>query len=279
VLIGVENGRMVFENLKKVVLYLLPGGTFAEMLTIVVNVLLGTPAPLGAFLMIYISCVTDIAPALSLVLEKPERDLMNRPPRDVKKDRIVNLRLIVQAYLFLGLLITLGCFVNWFYYWYAYVGLGFSDLFLQYDNFGTEDQLTRLVANGNLPGPDLTSALNQLNDRVNVASSVYFVSIVYLQMFGNLLSTRTRRLSILQHNPLWGPSRNLSIPIAMCLSTLFVLFILYVPLWQDIFLTRPVPVECWFIAISFGIAIMLLDEGRRLIVRRFPDSFVAKVAW
>ncbi len=50
---------------------------------------------------------TDVLPALSLCLEKPETGLLERPPRNVKKERLADLRLLLQAYGFLGILETL----------------------------------------------------------------------------------------------------------------------------------------------------------------------------
>jgi sodium/potassium-transporting ATPase subunit alpha len=54
--------------------------------------------------MIIICVVTDVLPALSLVYEKPEADLLLRKPRDRKKDRLADGRVIFQAYAFLGVL-------------------------------------------------------------------------------------------------------------------------------------------------------------------------------
>ena len=57
--------------------------------------------------MIIICVVTDVLPALSLVHEKPEADLLLRKPRDRKKDRLADVKLICHAYFFLGILETL----------------------------------------------------------------------------------------------------------------------------------------------------------------------------
>ena len=73
IIIGIENGRLVFENLKKVLIYQLPAGTWCEMLTILANVLFGLPTPLSSFLMITISVFTDVANALTLINEKSGR--------------------------------------------------------------------------------------------------------------------------------------------------------------------------------------------------------------
>ena len=57
IIVAMENGRLVFDNLKKVILYLLPAGSWSELWPVLVNVLLGTPLPLSAFLMIVICCM------------------------------------------------------------------------------------------------------------------------------------------------------------------------------------------------------------------------------
>ena len=64
----------------------------------------GLPQALSSIQMILICVVTDVAPALSLVYEKPEADLLLRKPRDRKKDRLVDVKLICHAYFFIGVL-------------------------------------------------------------------------------------------------------------------------------------------------------------------------------
>ena len=54
-------GRVVFDNLKKTVIYLLPAGTFSEFWPIMTNVIFGLPQILSSFLMIVICCFTDCA--------------------------------------------------------------------------------------------------------------------------------------------------------------------------------------------------------------------------
>jgi len=67
----------------------------------------------------------------------------------------------------------------------------------------------------------------------------YFFTLVGMQ-WGNLLATRTRRLSIFQHNPFSSTSgaRNWWIPPAMLASLAFLFFFSYVPFFQNTFLTR-----------------------------------------
>jgi sodium/potassium-transporting ATPase subunit alpha len=63
--------------------------------------------------MIIICVATDVLPALSLVQEKPEADLLLRKPRNPKKDRLADVKLIFHAYFFIGVLESLTAMVGY----------------------------------------------------------------------------------------------------------------------------------------------------------------------
>lgn len=56
-------------------------------------------------------------------------------------------------------------------------------------------------------------------------------------------------------------------------------FWLYIPALQNVLATTDVPVEYWFLPATFGMGILLFDEGRKYIVRNRPDGWIAKCAW
>lgn len=56
------------------------------------------------------SCLTDCAGAITLAFEKPESDVLLRPPRDTHKDRLVDVKLLNHAYVFVGLF---ECFLSY----------------------------------------------------------------------------------------------------------------------------------------------------------------------
>jgi len=120
--------------------------------------------------------------------------------------------------------------------------------------------------------------MNELNELNYVGQSLYFVTLVILQ-FGNVLSVRTRTLSFFQHNPFYGPSQNHKIFYAMICSLSVVLIMTLVPFFHDVFLTRPVPVRYYFIALGFSCVVFVADEIRKYFVRNFPRSCCARVAW
>ena len=60
---------------------------------------------------------------------------------------------------------------------------------------------------------------------------------------------------------------------------LIVIFFLYVPKFQQVLGEVPVPAEHWFLPMTFGLAILLLDELRKFLIRKYPKGFLARVAW
>jgi len=150
--------------------------------------------------MIIVCACTDVLPALSLCYEAPEADLLLRPPRDRKNDRLADWRLLLHAYTFLGLLESLTAMVGAFYFGFHRRGIPFSALWLKYGGYDVD--------------PDL------LAEATSVAQSIYFWNLVVCQ-FASLLATRTRRLSIVQQDPLFNPkTRNPRLGGAMACSLL-----------------------------------------------------------
>ncbi|MEX2186730.1 MAG: cation-translocating P-type ATPase [Pirellulales bacterium] len=81
---AVEEGRGIFDNIRKAVHYLLSCNA-GEVLVMFVSALAGWPAPLLPIQILWINLVTDGLPALALGLEPPERDVMRRPPRATRE--------------------------------------------------------------------------------------------------------------------------------------------------------------------------------------------------
>lgn len=78
---AVEEGRIVFGNIKKYLMYLLSCNV-GEIVLLAGAVITGLPLPLTAVQILYVNLATDGLPALALAVDPPERDLMRRKPRD-----------------------------------------------------------------------------------------------------------------------------------------------------------------------------------------------------
>ncbi|BFZ56820.1 hypothetical protein PYCC9005_003868 [Savitreella phatthalungensis] len=259
---AIESGRLVFDNLKKTVVYLLPAGTFSELWPVLAAVILGIPQILSSFLMIVICCLTDAANSMTLALEKPEADLLSRPPRNIKKDRLADAKLILHAYGFIGIPQTLTSFAISFWYIDHVLKIPFFKVFwLSYGNYPDEYDV------------------DAINHAISVGSSIYFANLVIMQLF-NLLATRTRRLSILQQPPIiLKRSRNYYLFAGMVFTFVILFIFNYIPALQSAILSADIPAFAFFTPMAFGLAILLMDESRKAFVRARPHSFAAKLAW
>jgi Ca2+-transporting ATPase len=77
---AIEEGRTIYDNIRKVVHYLLSSNV-SEVLLVFAAALLGWPSPLAAVQLLWLNLVSDGLPALALGVEPPERDVMRRRPR------------------------------------------------------------------------------------------------------------------------------------------------------------------------------------------------------
>lgn len=134
----------------------------------------------------------DVFMSLAMVTERPERDIMSRPPAIRSKDHLLNLKLLFHAYMFVG---NFECFTGFFcfcYYWID-IGVPFYSFMFTFENFGIT--------------PTTPYTVSELETMTFVAQSVYYCSVCLFQFF-NFFATRTRYTSILEHNPFWGKGKN-----------------------------------------------------------------------
>jgi len=108
---AVEEGRGIFGNVKKYLMYLL-SSNIGEIGIMAGATLAGLKLPLTAVQILYVNLATDGLPALALSVDPPETDLMRRPPRDPRRGiftrPVVTLMLIGGCW---STLINLGLFV------------------------------------------------------------------------------------------------------------------------------------------------------------------------
>jgi len=111
---GVEEGRLIFDNLKKSIAYTL-SSNIPEIAPFLFFILFQVPLPLSTVLILCIDLGTDMVPAISFAYENPELDIMERHPRNSKRDHLVNSKLISFAYLQIGMIQASAGFYTYFY--------------------------------------------------------------------------------------------------------------------------------------------------------------------
>jgi len=112
---AVEEGRGIYANIQKVLLFLLSCNA-GEILLMFVASLLGWPAPLVPVQLLWINLVTDGLPALALALEPPEPGIMQQKPRSRNESILstsTGMIVVAQGLLVGGVTLTAFALANW----------------------------------------------------------------------------------------------------------------------------------------------------------------------
>ena len=234
---AVEEGRTIFENIKKFIAYILTSN-IPQILPFIAFVLLDVPLPLTVVLILAIDLGTDVLPALGLGAEKPETDVMKKPPR-ARTERLLTGKLLFMSYGIIGMIQAAAGFFSYF---------------------------TVLYSNGWQWGQQLTA-----DDPVyRTAITAFFASIIICQI-ADVLICRTRRQSIFTV----GIFANKLVWAGIATELLLLAAISYIPAFNTFFGTAPL--QPWHFALSlpFALAIIVGDEIRRVYVRR-ENAFVLR---
>lgn len=167
---AVKQGRNIFDNIKKAIHFLI-ATNIGEIVTIFVGLLLGVKSPLLAIQLLWVNLVTDSLPAIALGLEPPEKDIMNRPPRDAKKSIFADglMGKIVSEGLMIGMFTILAFFIGNKYYGIevartmAFISLGMLELIHSF-NVKSEESIFKvgILENKYLIGAFLLGTVLQL---------------------------------------------------------------------------------------------------------------------
>ncbi len=112
IITGIEEGRKIFDNLKKAIMYIASSQT-TEIMPFFVLLVLQVPPPISTVLVLCIDLGTDLIPAISFAYEDAELGIMTRKPRS-KDDHLVTVKLFVQGYGLKGMCNFFSCMLAWF---------------------------------------------------------------------------------------------------------------------------------------------------------------------
>uniref|UniRef100_F6Z6X5 Sodium/potassium-transporting ATPase subunit alpha n=1 Tax=Macaca mulatta TaxID=9544 RepID=F6Z6X5_MACMU len=257
---GVEEGRLIFDNLKKTIAYTLTKN-IAELCPFLIYIIVGLPLPIGTITILFIDLGTDIIPSIALAYEKAESDIMNRKPRRKKKDRLVNQPLAVYSYLHIGLMQALGAFLVYFTV-YAQEG------FLPRSLINLRVEWEKDYVN------DLEDSYGQEWTRYQRAYlewtgyTAFFVGIL-VQQIADLIIRKTRRNSVFQQ----GLFRNKVIWVGIASQIVIGLVLSYGLGSVTALSFTMLRAQYWFVAVPHAILIWVYDEVRKLFIRLYPGSW------
>jgi sodium/potassium-transporting ATPase subunit alpha len=262
IVVGVEEGRLIFDNLKKSIAYTLTSN-IPEISPFLVYILFGIPLPLGTVTILCIDLGTDMVPAISLAYEEAESDIMKRLPRDPLHDKLVNERLISLAYGQIGMIQASSGFFT--YFW-----IMADNGFLPWDLYQIRAEWDSRAVNCVVDsyGQEWTYANRKILEYT--CQTAYFVSIVVVQ-WADLIISKTRRNSLVQQ----GMS-NWTLNFGLVFETILAAFLCYCPGLDRGLRMFGLRFSWWFCALPFSILIFVYDEARRYCIRRWPGGWVER---
>ncbi|HJW26189.1 MAG TPA: cation-transporting P-type ATPase [Rhodocyclaceae bacterium] len=231
---AVEEGRAVFDNLRKFLTYILTSN-IPEILPYLAFVLLRVPLPLTVIQILAVDLGTDMLPALALGAEPPQAGVMERPPRP-RSARLLDAPLALRAYLFLGVIEAAAALAMFF---------GF------------------LLAGGWRWGDELA----RLDPFYRQATTACLATIVIMQVANLFLCRDPSRAAWplgLRANPL--------LVAGVAFELTLILLVVYTPPGNALFGTAPLAAGVWLLALPMALGLVALEEGRKAWVRRYARS-------
>lgn len=260
---GVEEGRLIFDNLKKSIAYTLTSN-IPEISPFLAFIVTGIPLPLGTVTILCIDLGTDLLPAISLAYEEAETDIMKRAPRDAARDKLVNERLISMAYGQIGMLQALSGFIVYFV---ILMENGFLPSRLYGIRKEWDDRGNNAVEDSY--GQEWTYGQRKIVEFT--CHTAFFTSIVVVQ-WADLLICKTRRLSIFQQG-----MRNKIMVAGLFEETLLAAVLAYMPGTDVALRMYPLEWHWWLVPMPFSLLIFLYDETRKYLIRNnAPGNWVEK---
>ncbi len=227
---AVEEGRTVFDNIKKFIVYIITH-TIPEVLPYIAFILFALPLPMPVQLILAIDLGTDMLPALALGEEKGEEDIMKRPPRS-RDEKLLTPQVLLTAY---GIKGPIEAFAGFFCYFAVLFGGGWS--------FGEQ------LAN---------------NNPLYMQSITAFFSAVVICQIANVFASRTRFQSVFTMSLF----SNHMILVGIATELLILALIIWNPAANLIFNTHPLDLRYLLIAVPFAVLLLGVDELRKYLLRR-----------
>ncbi|HET6559326.1 MAG TPA: cation-translocating P-type ATPase [Prolixibacteraceae bacterium] len=224
---AIEQGRNIYNNIKKSVVFLLTSN-LGEVVAMFVTIVVGWEAPLLATQLLWINLLTDSLPAVALGMDPGDPDVMKEKPRDPKESFFAGgagLHIILGG-IIIGAITIMA-------FWYGYYEHGYSP----FDSTVPEDI-------------------------VSYARTMAFMAIISCQLFFSL-SVRNSKKSIFKI----GIFSNKYLIGAIILGFLLQLIVIEIPVMREAFKLQMLDLNGWIMVLILGLIPLLFNEIYKLFRR------------
>ena len=227
---AIEEGRAVYDNIRKFLTYILTSNV-PELIPYLAFVLFKVPLGLTIIQILAVDLGTDMLPALALGAEPPAPDVMSRPPRR-RSQRLLSWRVLVRAYLFLGLLESAAAMAAFFF--------------------------TLRSGGWDFGVPIASRAPLYLQ-----ATTASLAAIILMQV-ANVFVCRDPLRSAFSSNPF----SNRLLLVGLAFELLLLAALVYSPPGHQMFGTAPLGSAVWLFILPFPLVMLALEELRKALARR-----------
>lgn len=281
---AIEEGRGVFENIKKFMAYIFNSNP-QEMYPYILWMLIpGAPLAMTVMGVLAVDVGTDLVPAVGLGAEPPEPGLMDRPPRR-RGEKLLSLGFVLRSYFVQGTLLALSCFATYFYMGYllgAFDG-GFSLKSMPASPAGLElknatvDYLQTLTA---FFFPTVAVQIANVLSKRSWTTSLFSIDFLAperrQQILARLASPRKgilgaflRRLGrIFDAHPIWLNFLSNPIILAGIAFELGLCWLLFYTALARIYFFAPVPWHVYLFAFHGTVLLFVFEETKKWYRRR-----------
>ncbi|GEL15392.1 haloacid dehalogenase [Pediococcus cellicola] len=237
---AIEEGRTVYSNLQKFLLYILNSNMPEAAPSILFLFSRGLiPLPLTVMQILTVDLGTDMLPALGLGAEKSEPGIMKQPPR-LRTAHLLNRGIILKAFAWYGMVASIISTIGYFF------------------------------VNSQHGWPNI--ALAASGPVYQEATTMTLAAIVFCQIAA-AINCRTKNSSvfsigIFSNRRIWG---------GIVFEVALLALLIYVPFLQGLFNTAPIDWHDWVLLFCIPIPLVLIEEARKLFMRKkhAPKSNVA----
>jgi magnesium-transporting ATPase (P-type) len=228
---AIEEGRAVRQNIRKFLTYMLSSNV-PELVPYLAFVLFRIPLPLTVIQVLAVDLGTDMLPALGLGAERPDPRLMRQPPQP-RGQRLLSNGLLLRAFLFLGPLEAVAAMAAFFF-----------------------------VLDGG--GWTYGQALAPESPLYLQATTATLAAIIVMQAVNVFLCRDSRRSSLAG-----GFVANPMILLGVAVEFGLIAFIAYTPWGNRLFGSAPLEWQLWVFLVPFAVAMLVIEEGRKALLRRW----------
>ncbi len=234
IVVAVEAGRRVYENVRKFIVYIFAHAT-PEVVPFLLFALSGgaIPLPLSVLQLLAFDVGTETLPSLALARDPAEPGVMQRPPRH-RSENVIQGPLLLRAWLFLGVLVS---------------ALSIAGFFYVLDRAGWH-------------AGDPVGAGHPLHHAYLQATTMTFLGMIAGQI-GTAFAVRTRRASLRSVGVFSNPYLLYAIGAEIALAAVFV----YAPPLQSLLGTAALPLRDLVVLLPYPFVVWGADELRRYLLR------------